>query len=106
VVEAVAEVAPERIVLDLPEPWHTIEAAASHQPTGGILCAYLPTVPQVETTVATATGTGSFSQIEVKEFLFRDWNVEGRSVRPVHSMVGHTGFLVFMRRIAPAASPS
>lgn len=102
-VDAVAEVTPERIVLDLPEPWHVIEQAARHQPTGGVLCAYLPTVPQVESTVSAATETGRFSEIEVKEFLFRDWKVEGRSVRPEHSMIGHTGFLVFMRRTEPRA---
>lgn len=91
-------VKPERVVLDVPEPWHTIEMAGKHQPPGGVLCAYLPTVPQVQTTVETAREVGTFAEIEVKEFLFRDWNVSGRSVRPEHSMVGHTGFLVFMRR--------
>jgi tRNA (adenine57-N1/adenine58-N1)-methyltransferase len=94
----VAELSPDRIVLDLPEPWHTVESAAEHQPTGGVLCAYLPTVPQVQTTVEMARATGAFAEIEVKEFLLRDWNVSGRSVRPEHSMVGHTGFLIFMRR--------
>jgi tRNA (adenine57-N1/adenine58-N1)-methyltransferase len=92
-------VEPERIVLDLPEPWHTLEAAAEHQPSGGVLCAYLPTVPQVQTTVEQARDAGTFAEIEVREFLFRDWNVSGRSVRPEHSMVGHTGFLVFMRKV-------
>lgn len=95
----VEPVEPERIVLDVPEPWHTVEAASKHQPTGGVLCAYLPTVPQVQTTVEVAREVGGFAEIEVKEFLFRDWNVSGRSVRPEHSMVGHTGFLVFMRRV-------
>jgi tRNA (adenine57-N1/adenine58-N1)-methyltransferase catalytic subunit len=99
VAEVVAELRPERIVLDLPEPWHVITESAAHQPRGGILCAYLPTVPQVETTVAAARETGNFAEIEVKEFLMREWNVEGRSVRPAHSMVGHTGFLVFMRAV-------
>lgn len=98
VADVVEEVAPERIVLDLPEPWHTIEAAAEHQPGGGVLAAYVPTVPQVQTTVEAARDTASFAEIEVKEFLFRDWNVEGRSVRPEHSMIGHTGFLIFMRK--------
>ena len=98
----VAGLGPERIVLDVPEPWHTISAAASHQPPGGVLTAYLPTVPQVQRTVDEARATGGFAEIEVKEFLFRDWNVDGRSVRPEHSMVGHTGFLVFMRRVLPA----
>jgi tRNA (adenine57-N1/adenine58-N1)-methyltransferase len=96
--ESVAEVSPQRIVLDLPEPWHTVESAAEHQPPGGVLCAYLPTVPQVQNTVEKARATGAFAEIEVKEFLARDWNISGRSVRPEHSMVGHTGFLVFMRR--------
>jgi len=96
----VAEVQPERIVLDLPEPWHTLEAAARHQPHGGVLCSYLPTVPQVQTLVETARDAGVFAEIEVKEFLVRDWNVDGPSVRPGHSMVGHTGFLIFMRKVA------
>jgi len=98
VTETVEEVMPDRIVLDLPEPWHCIEVAAEHQPSGGVLTAYLPTVPQVQKTVDTARGTGSFAEVEVKEFLFRDWNVDGRSVRPEHSMIGHTGFLIFMRK--------
>ena len=99
VADHVADVAPERIVLDVPEPWHTITAAADHQPAGGVLTAYVPTVPQVERTVDAARETRRFAEIEVKEFLFRDWNIDGRSVRPEHSMVGHTGFLVFMRRV-------
>lgn len=97
--EVVAEVRPERIVLDLPEPWHAARVAAEHQPSGGILCGYLPTVPQVQTLVETLRETEAFAEIEVREFLFRDWNVSGRSVRPEHSMVGHTGFLVFARRV-------
>ncbi|MBW3666816.1 MAG: tRNA (adenine-N1)-methyltransferase [Actinobacteria bacterium] len=96
--EVVFELEPERIVLDLPEPWHTVGAAVAGQPPGGVLCAYLPTVPQVQTTVERARDTGSFAEIEIMEFLLREWNVSGRSVRPEHSMVGHTGFLVFMRK--------
>jgi tRNA (adenine57-N1/adenine58-N1)-methyltransferase len=98
--EEVEGVKPDRIVLDVPEPWHTLETAADHQPNGGVLCAYLPTVPQVQQTVAVANSMDSFAQIEVMEFLMREWNVSGRSVRPAHSMVGHTGFLIFMRKVA------
>lgn len=103
--DVVAEVEPERIVLDLPEPWRVIEAAAEHQPGGGVLCAYVPTVPQVETTVAAANDSGRYAEIEVVEFLLREWNVSGRSVRPSHSMVGHTGFLIFMRKVADEGDP-
>jgi tRNA (adenine57-N1/adenine58-N1)-methyltransferase len=100
VVDEVEGVAPERIVLDVPEPWHVVGAAAAHQPDGGVLASYLPTVIQVQTLVESARESGRFAEIEVKEFLSRDWNVSGRSVRPEHNMVGHTGFLVFMRKTA------
>jgi tRNA (adenine57-N1/adenine58-N1)-methyltransferase len=36
----------------------------------------------------------------------REWNVSGRSVRPEHSMVGHTGFLIFMRKVADETEQS
>lgn len=100
VAEIVQEVRPERIVLDLPEPWPTVKAAATFQPHGGIVCSYLPTVPQVQSLVEMTRDANVFAEIEVKEFLMRDWNVKGRSVRPDHSMVGHTGFLIFMRKVA------
>lgn len=100
----VAELAPERIILDLPEPWHAVEPAAKHQPPGGVFCGYLPTIPQVQTLVDALRDTRAYAEIEVKEFLFRDWNVSGRSVRPEHTMVGHTGFLVFARRVEPRAA--
>jgi tRNA (adenine57-N1/adenine58-N1)-methyltransferase len=105
VVEEMRSLAPERIVLDLPEPWHVAEAAAQHQPGGGILAAYLPTVVQVQTLVESARATGVFAEIEVTEVLARDWNVSGRSVRPEHNMVAHTGFLVFMRKTARKPPP-
>jgi tRNA (adenine57-N1/adenine58-N1)-methyltransferase len=108
VADVFEEVRPDRVVLDLPDPSAALAAASRHQPTGGILAAYLPTVPQVQQIVEQAREIGGFAEIEVKEFMFRDWNVKGRSVRPEHRMIGHTGFLVFMRRIAfiDSRSPS
>lgn len=66
-----------------------------------MVSAYLPTVPQVQNTVETAERLGVFVETEVREIIMRDWNVSGRSVRPEHNMVGHTGFLVFTRKVAP-----
>ena len=34
------------------------------------------------------------------EVLERHWTVRGRSLRPAHRMVAHTGFLTFARRLA------
>ncbi len=95
--ESIADVGPQRVVLDIPEPWHAASVAASAQPPGGVFCSYLPTVPQVEKLVSTLKSTGAFCETEVFETLHREWNVRGPSVRPRHQMVGHTGFVVVSR---------
>lgn len=95
--EAVAAVAPERVVLDIPEPWHAAAVAAGSQPPGGVFCSYLPTVPQVQKLVKAMKSTGGFCETEIFETLHREWNVYGPSVRPRHQMVGHTGFVVVSR---------
>jgi tRNA (adenine57-N1/adenine58-N1)-methyltransferase len=40
-----------------------------------------------------------FSMIQTFETLLRTWNIEGRSVRPDHRMVAHSGFLTFARKV-------
>lgn len=96
----VTELAPERVVLDLPEPWHAAEELARSMPGGGVLCAYVPTIPQVQTLVEALRAARVWGEIEITETLYRTWNVAGRSVRPDHQMVGHTGFLVVARKLA------
>ena len=95
--DAIGVVGPERVVLDVPEPWHAAAVAASAQPPGGVFCSYLPTVPQVEKLMSTLKSTHAFCETEVFETLHREWNVHGPSVRPQHRMIGHTGFLVVSR---------
>lgn len=100
VVPVVEEVQPERLVLDLPDPGQVVPVAAEFQPLGALFCAYLPTVPQLETLVEALNLSRRYAEIEVFETLHRDWQVTGRSVRPQHQMVGHTGFLTVARRVA------
>ena len=98
--DVIGDVAPSRLVLDLPEPWHAFEVAASTMPGGAVLTAYVPTVPQMEKTVGLMRSNERFTDIGAREALTREWNVDGRSVRPSHQMVGHTGFLVNGRLLA------
>ena len=44
---------------------------------------------------------GAFTEPAAFETLVRGWHVDGLAVRPDHRMVGHTGFLVTTRRMAP-----
>jgi tRNA (adenine57-N1/adenine58-N1)-methyltransferase len=99
--DVVAEVAPDRIVLDLPEPWTVVPGAAEHLAGGGALAAYLPTIPQVQQLREAMGESRSFVAVDTFEVLHRSWNIDGRSVRPDHRMVGHTGFITVGRRRLP-----
>ena len=39
--------------------------------------------------------------VETVETLMRPWNVSGRSVRPAHRMVAHSGFITTARLCSP-----
>ncbi|MDH3397809.1 MAG: tRNA (adenine-N1)-methyltransferase [Acidimicrobiia bacterium] len=96
--DALADVEVDRVVLDVPEPADVVPAAADALTPGGVLCAYLPTVPQVQH-IRTALRDGGFSELHTFEVMMRDWVADGRSVRPEHRMVGHTGFITTARLI-------
>jgi tRNA (adenine57-N1/adenine58-N1)-methyltransferase len=90
----------DRIVLDLPEPWHTVGHMQTSLVNGGIVVSYIPTVLQVKTMVDTLKESGWSTQIETFELILRPWKVDGLSVRPEMWMYNHSAFLVSARKLA------
>ena len=85
--------------LDMPDPW---EAAAALHPSlrpGAPLVAFVPTYNQVERLAEHAPGAGYVVQ-EAVEILRRELEARPGAVRPAVRMVGHTGFIVLLRRLA------
>jgi tRNA (adenine57-N1/adenine58-N1)-methyltransferase len=91
----------DRIILDVPEPWHVVSAAAEALVPGGMLLSYLPTILQVHQLHETLMASPHFELMETIEVLVRPWSVTHRSVRPVHRMVAHTGFITTTRKCSP-----
>jgi tRNA (adenine57-N1/adenine58-N1)-methyltransferase len=91
----------DRVILDLPEPWQAVNAAADALITGGILLSFLPTILQVQELVLALNADGRFARVETAETLLRGWNVTRRSVRPAHRMVAHSGFITTAVRCLP-----
>ena len=89
----------DRVVLDLPEPWQVVPHAANALRSGGIYLSFVPTVPQVQQTVTALHNAAVFAMVETFETLLRTWSVKGRSVRPDHRMVAHSGFLTVARKV-------
>ena len=100
VYEGVEERDLDRALLDLPEPWRAIPALVSALRPGGIVFAHCPNVSQVQRFLDGLREAGGFGLFETIEVLQRGWTVRGRSLRPSHRMVAHTGFLTFARRLA------
>ena len=95
----------DRLVLDLPEPWQVVPHAAKVLRSGGIYLSFVPTVPQVQQTVAALQDATVFGMMETFETLLRTWSIQGRSVRPDHRMVAHSGFLTVARKVEPGFWP-
>ena len=90
----------DRLLLDLPEPWEAVPAARAALRPGGLLFAHCPNISQAQRLLDRLREEGGFGLLETVEVLERSWTVRGRSLRPSHRMVAHTGFLCFARRLA------
>jgi tRNA (adenine57-N1/adenine58-N1)-methyltransferase len=95
----------DRVVLDMLAPWECIEAVAERLIPGGVLCVYVATTTQLSRLVEDLRAAKAFTEPQAWETLVRTWHVEGLAVRPDHRMIGHTGFLVSTRRMAPGVAP-
>src|ERR1700760_3793054 len=95
----------DRVILDMLAPWECLEAVAAALAPGGLLCCYVATTTQLSRVVEGLRGNGGFDEPSSWESLVRGWHVEDMAVRPEHRMVGHTGFLVTARRLAPGVVP-
>lgn len=96
----------DRLVLDLPEPWQVVPHAAQVLRSGGMYLSFVPTVPQVVQTVEALEKAMVFGMIETFESLLRTWSIQGRSVRPDHRMVAHSGFITVARKIESGLWPA
>jgi tRNA (adenine57-N1/adenine58-N1)-methyltransferase len=91
----------DRVLLDLPEPWRLVDAAAEALRPGGVFCAYVPTIIQSRETHEALSRHPAFALADTIETLLRPWHIAGPSVRPAHRMVAHTGFITLARRVQP-----
>ena len=98
--EGIDEVSVDRVVLDLPEGWRAVTHAANALRPGGLLLAFFPTVPQLQTMADAIEQEPRLKLREVFEVVHRPWRVQGPSVRPELRMVAHTGFFMLARRLA------
>jgi len=91
----------DRVILDMLAPWECISFASEVLRSGGVFLAYVATTTQLSATAEALKENGSFTEPLSSETIVRDWHHEGLAVRPMQRMIGHTGFLIVSRRMAP-----
>ncbi|RNE59365.1 tRNA (adenine-N1)-methyltransferase [Cryobacterium tepidiphilum] len=99
--ETMADASVDRVVLDMLAPWECLPAVSDALKPGGVLLCYVATVTQLSRVAEAIRGSGLYTNPDASETMVRGWHVEGLAVRPDHRMIGHTGFLITARRLAP-----
>jgi tRNA (adenine57-N1/adenine58-N1)-methyltransferase len=94
----------DRVIRDMLAPWECIAYAAEILRPGGVFLAYVATTTQLSMTAEAIKEDGHFTEPLSSETIVRDWHHEGLAVRPMQRMIGHTGFLIVTRRMAPGVS--
>lgn len=89
--------------LDVPDPWNALLSVWRVLKPSAPLLVYVPTINQVEKTVTALRESKLFGDIHSYELLLREYVVEAGAVRPATRMIGHTGYIVFARKVFPTS---
>jgi len=87
------------ITLDLPEPWLAVKNCVTSLKHGGFIVNYSPSVPSVMDFASEIEKHEELFHIKTVELIMREWEFDKRKVRPKSKMMGHSGFLSFVRRL-------
>lgn len=94
----------DSVVLDLAEPWETIEKVTNYLKLSGTIISFSPTIEQVKKTTF-ALRDNDFIEINTYELIKRKIQVKKNATRPEVRMIGHTGYLTFGRKIRDLKNP-
>lgn len=98
IAEGFDETGVDALFLDVRTPWDYLSQACQALKGGGFFGSLVPTTNQVSDLIAGLEQHG-FGDIEVAELLLREYKPVAERLRPADRMVGHTGYLIFARRI-------
>ena len=86
------------VFLDLIKPYEIFEEVYKSLKIGGYLAVYAPYIDQIETSYRIAKKL-EFSNLAIVETLERELEVKTQGTRPKTRMVGHSGYLLFGRKL-------
>ncbi|MHB0857834.1 MAG: tRNA (adenine-N1)-methyltransferase [Anaerolineae bacterium] len=97
--EGFTETDVDALFLDVREPWDYLEHVCVALCDGGFFGALVPTTNQLSWLLG-EMARYPFVSTEVLEIFLRHYKPVPARLRPADTMIGHTGFLVFARKVA------
>ena len=96
--EGIEEKNIDLVFLDLIKPYEIFEDVLESLSLGGHLAVYAPYIDQIETSYKVAKKL-NFTNLSIIETLEREIEVRSQGTRPKTRMVGHSGYLMFGRKL-------
>lgn len=87
-------------VLDVPSPWLALDSIYKSLRPGGFFVSFNPTINQVEKLVESIDTHGGFIILNILESFTRSYKVKKGETRPETTMIAHTGYLLFARKLS------
>ena len=88
----------DALALDLPDPWRVLPRVAPLLRRAAPAAVFLPTTSQVDKLLSRLDGRAWLVEA-VEEILLRGWEASPGALRPSPRMIGHTGFIILLRRV-------
>lgn len=88
----------DAVFLDVKYPERYLVHAQNALKNGGNLCVFVPTTNQVSDVLKELENLDFFMH-EVVEIMLRSYKTVPERLRPEDTMIGHTGFLIFTRKV-------
>ncbi len=89
----------DAVFLDIPDPWNALQTIYEVLKPGFPVIMYVPTVNQLEKTVIALREHRGFLSVHAYELLLREYDVSKGATRPQTLMIGHTGYIVYARKV-------
>jgi len=86
-------------IVDIPDPWNVLDTLYSALKPSAPVVFFLPTVNQLEKLYNALYSHKGFIDIRCFETMLREYQLSLEAIRPSTYMVGHTGFIMFARKI-------
>jgi tRNA (adenine57-N1/adenine58-N1)-methyltransferase len=86
-------------IIDIPDPWEALDSLYLALKPSASIAFFIPSMQQLLKLFEAIDEHKGFIDIRAYEILLREIELSRRAIRPSTYMVGHTGFILFARKI-------